>query len=141
MDFTIHLIDTVVLCDNALLAANKTQSDLEFKRLSLTRDYDDAMEAATLAQAELTNAQSELASTLATIEALPPGKTEDDMIKRRMQLELKIFTLSRRVEGQGILGMLEKQYDIQRIDQELQLNATFIALLSERKLELINEAA
>lgn len=141
MDFTIHLIDTVVLCDNALLAANKTQSDLEFKRLSLTRDYDDAMEAATLAQAELTNAQSELASTLATIEALPPGKTEDDMIKRRMQLELKIFTLSRRVEGQGILGMLEKQYDIQRIDQELQLNATFIALLNERKLELINEAA
>jgi hypothetical protein len=141
MDFSVNLLDTLVSCDNALLVANKRQADLEFKQLSLNRAFAESLESASLAQTELIASQAELASTLQAIESLPPGKTEDDLIKRKLQLDLKIFTLTKRVESPGVSSILTQQYDINVIAHELELNASLIALINARKTELASTAA
>jgi hypothetical protein len=141
MDFSMNLLGTVALCDSALLNANKAQNDLEFELEGLNRSYQDAIDDGVQAQTDLQLAESDLANTLSSIEALPPGELENDLIERRMKLELKIFKLRIKINGQGGLNLIQRQHNIIKAEQELAINATLIDLLMARKAELESSTA
>jgi hypothetical protein len=141
MEFSMNLLGTVALCDSALLNANKAQNDLEFELEGLNRSYQDAIDDDVQAQTDLQLAESDLVSTNLSIEALPPGELENDLIERRMKLELKIFKLRNKMNNQGGLNLIQRQYNIIKAEHEMAINATLIDLLMARKAELESSTA
>ncbi|WP_293891301.1 hypothetical protein [Flavobacterium sp.] len=122
---------------NALLAwAGKEKADLTFKKISderLTVRYADTAQEL---DALLGGVIAELTATETIIAVLPDGPTKDDAINKKTRLEYKKFLLETRKESYGVIALVEKEMDLERVNREIEVVDTFIAAVEAQKVTL-----
>jgi hypothetical protein len=109
MEFSIQSIQTVAGCDALILMFNKEKADHEFRKLSLTRQYESLSENSSEDSAELTRISNELATITSIIGTLAPGEYQTDLISKKMKLESKKFDLENKVADYDIKAKFEKE--------------------------------
>jgi len=136
MTYSIDKITQAADCDVLLTWAEKEKSELGFKKLSegrLTQNYNEvSIEIGAILQG--VNAEIEAITTV--ISMLPDGATKESESKKKVRLEYKKFLLETRKESYGVVALLEKELDLERISRELQEVEAFIATVTAHKATL-----
>jgi hypothetical protein len=136
MEFSIQSIQTVAGCDALILMFNKEKADHEFRKLSLTRQYESLSENSSEDNAELTRISNELATITSIIGTLAPGEYQTDLISKKMKLESKKFDLENKVADYDIKAKFEKESDITNVESLIANADALLAALATRRSEL-----
>ncbi|MBL0316363.1 MAG: hypothetical protein IPP69_11510 [Flavobacteriales bacterium] len=136
MEFSIQSIQTVAGCDALILMFNKEKADHEFRKLSLTRQYESLSENSSEDNAELTRISNELATITSIIGTLEPGEYQTDLISKKMKLESKKFDLENKVADYDIKAKFEKENDITNVESMITNAEAVLAALATRRSEL-----
>ena len=70
------------------------------------------------------------------IAGMSEGPVKKEFESRLVKLRHKLFLLEERRERYGVLALVEKEYAINSIDQQLDETVTYIDELNRRKAEL-----
>jgi hypothetical protein len=140
MPYSVSSITTAADCDLLINMTNKQKNDLAYRKLSLERQRANYAETSLELEAELQTVNAEAAALDAVIATLPDGDVKDDNVTRKKRLELKQFLLTEKKENYGGVALLDKEYDLARVNQELTETDAFIAALEARKAALLQPA-
>jgi hypothetical protein len=136
MDYSLNQITTVAECDALLNIAQSEKDELTYRQTTLNYQMESKAEDSAEFNAELTAANAELATLVNTLEVLPEGPNRVDVTIRKMRLELRIFTMNQRVNSYGIVAVIDRQFEITRVEEQLNIADAFIAQVEARKLQL-----
>ena len=136
MSYSVEKITSTSDCDLLLSLAVKEKADQAFKRLSEERLTLNYSETSIEIDAELQSVTTEIAATETIIAALPEGNSKEDAVKKKTKLEYKKFLLNNRKENYGVLALLEKELDLNRVTVEISEIDAFIAAVTARKTAL-----
>ena len=136
MSYSVEKITSASDCDLLLSLAVKEKADQAFKRLSEERLTLNYSETSIEIDAELQSVTTEIAATETIIAALPEGNSKEDAVKKKTRLEYKKFLLNNRKENYGVLALLEKELDLNRVTVEISEIDAFIAAVTARKTAL-----
>lgn len=136
MSYSVEKITSTSDCDLLLSLAAKEKADQAWKRLSeerLTLNYGAK---AVEIDAELQSVTTEITATETVIATVPEGNSKEEAVKKKTKLEYKKFLLNNRKENYGVLALLEKELDLNRVTVELNEIDAFIAAVTARKAAL-----
>ena len=136
MPYTVTYLTTVADCDLMLAKADQQKSDLNYRKLTLERQKTRFAETAVEVEAELQASNSEATALDAIIASLPDGDTKDETVVRKRKLELKLFLLQQKKDDFGGSALVEKEFDLGRVNKELEEADAFIAAVTARKAAL-----
>jgi hypothetical protein len=136
MTYSTSKITTVADCDLLLAWAAKEKADLNFKKLSEERLTNNYSAASIEIDAELQSVIAEITATETIIATLPDGDSKEDAVKKKVKLEYKKFLLQNRKESYGVVALLEKELDLNKVTLELAEIDGFTTAISQRKGEL-----
>lgn len=136
MSYSVAKITTTADCDLLLSLAAKEKADQAFKRLSEERLTLNYSATAVEIDAELQGVTAEIAATETIIATLPEGNSKEEAVKKKTKLEYKKFLLTNRKENYGVLALLEKELDLNRVTVEISEIDAFIAAVTTRKAAL-----
>lgn len=136
MSYSVAKITSTSDCDLLLSLAAKEKADQNFKRLSEERLTLNYSATAVEIDAELQSVTTEITATETIITALPEGNSKEDAAKKKTKLEYKKFLLNNRKENYGVLALLEKELDLNRVTVEISEIDAFIAAVTARKAAL-----
>lgn len=138
MNYTLTAITTVTDCDALLQAADADQQELNYKKMQQDRAYGITSSGSTGVDAQLTATISEIAGLEAAVMNLPEGPSKQNLVDRIADLQHKKYLLEKRRRRYGSLAMVQKQYAISCIEQQIAENASFIDAVTRRKSDLAN---
>lgn len=136
MPYTTTSLTTIADCDLLISLANKVKSDLNYRKISLQRQQSNYAENATEVTSELNAVTAELSALTTIVDSLPDGETKDEQITKKKKAELKQFLLTQKKDEYGSVALVSKEFELARIEQELNEADTFITALTTRKSEL-----
>lgn len=137
MSYSIKRITQVADCDVLLTWAAREKADLDFELLSEDRLTDKFETTSVEVEAILQGVLAELSALRVAVVMLPEGgKAKADMGVKIKKLEYKQFLLENRKQTYGLLALLQKELDIQRIENEIKEVDTFVAELTAHKATL-----
>ena len=136
MAYSVNGITQIADCDVLLTWAQKEKADLTFQQLSEDRLTTKFATTSVEVQVILQSVIAELAALETVLAVLPEGPTKVSELKRKVKLEYKKFLLENRKESYGAVALLQKELDLQRVNQELDEVAIFIAAITARKAAL-----
>lgn len=136
MAYSIKRITQVADCDVLLTWAAREKADLDFELLSEDRLTDKFETTSVEVEAILQGVLAELSALKVAVVMLPEGKGKREMSVRIKKLEHKQFLLENRKLTYGLLALLQKELDIQRIENEIKEVDTFVAELTAHKATL-----
>lgn len=136
MDYSLSTIQTIAGCDALILMVNKEKADHEFRKLSLTRQYESLSTNSVEDTAELARITAELNNINSIIGTLEPGDYQTDLISKKMKLESKKFDLENKVADYGIKAKFEKELDINNADSQIANADALLTALNTRRAEL-----
>lgn len=136
MAYSVNGITQIADCDVLLTWAQKEKADLTFQQLSEDRLTTKFASTSVEVQVILQSVIAELAALETVLAVLPEGPTKVSELKRKVKLEYKKFLLENRKESYGAVALLQKELDLQRVNQELDEVAIFIAAITARKAAL-----
>lgn len=87
-------------------------------------------------QTELQAVQAQLNALNTIILALPEGDEKENRITKQKKFELRQRQLNNRQDDYGVVALLDKELDIERVVKELEAVTAFIAAIEARKAEL-----
>lgn len=129
-------ITSVAECDVLLSWAEREKSDLTFRKLSVERLTTNYSSTSVEIDAILQGVIAEIAAVETVINILPEGPTKESEEKRKVRLEYKRFILENRKESYGAIVLLEKELDLERINNEAEEVDLFITGITDRKTTL-----
>ena len=136
MAYSVESLTSVADCDLMLGMAARQKSDLSFRRTSLERQRTHYAENAVDVEAELIAANAEYTALETVIATLPEGQVKDDNTTRLKKLDLKRYLLNEKKESYGGVALIDKEFDLARVDKQLDEADAFIAALQARKAAL-----
>lgn len=136
MAYSINGITQVADCNVLLTLAEKEKAELTFKKLSEDRMTNRFEESSVEVEAILQGVISELSAIDIVIGVLPEGPTKVEEIKRKVKLEYKKFLLENRKESYGVVALLQKELDVERLNKELEEVNAFIAMVTAHQATL-----
>lgn len=136
MNYTLDALTTVADCDAVLTIANKEREDLDFKKLSLQRQVKTYGDNTVEISVELAGVQAELDATNTILNVLPAGAAKDEQQVKKTKLEYKIFLLNERKHNYGSVALLDKQFELGRVERELEETTVFIDAVETRKTKV-----
>lgn len=136
MNYSVQNLTQVADCDVLLSLAQKEKADLTFRKLSVERLTDRYAETSVEIATQLQGVIAELAAVDSYIAILPDGPIKDEALDKKTRLEYKKFLLEGRVESYGVVALLEKQMDLDRVEQEIAEIDAFMAAVEARKAAL-----
>ena len=136
MSYSIKRITQVADCDVLLTWAAREKADLDFELLSEDRLTDKFETTSVEVEAILQGVLAELSALRVAVVMLSEGKGKREMSVRIKKLEHKQFLLENRKLTYGLLALLQKELDIQRIENEIKEVDTFVAELTAHKATL-----
>lgn len=137
MSYSIQNVTQIADCDLLLTWAQKEKADLVFKKLSEERLINNYSSTSVEIEAVLQGVNTELSAIDTIINSLPDGPTKEGEIKRKVRLEYKKFLLENRKESYGVVALLEKELDLERVNKELLEVETFITTVTDRRATFI----
>ncbi|UKT64692.1 hypothetical protein [Pedobacter mucosus] len=136
MNYSVATLTALADCDTVLALIEKDKKDLSFKKRSLERQQENYANTTIEVSSEIEVLNAELAAVNTVVAALPNGDTKDDNIKRQKKLEYSLFLLTNRKANYGAIALLEKEFSIARVVQELEEADTFSAAIAARKASI-----
>jgi hypothetical protein len=134
--YSIQKLTQVSDCDVLLSWAQREKEDLELKKLNeikLTKNYSDT---SISIETELNSVTVQINTIDSILASLPEGAIKNDNLKKKKRLEYKKFLLEDRKVNYGVVALLEKEADVQRIVKELEELEVFIAAVTQKKATL-----
>lgn len=134
--YSIQKLTQVSDCDVLLSWAQREKEDLELKKLNeikLTKNYSDT---SVSIETELNSVIVQINTIDSILASLPEGAIKNDNLKKKTRLEYKKFLLEDRKVNYGVVALLEKEADVQRIVKELEELEAFIAVVTQKKATL-----
>lgn len=135
-NYSVSQLTTIEDCDALLSIADREQKNLEWKKVSLARQKDLYSTNAFVNATELASKRAELSTLDSIIAGLPEGTFKTEQVKRRTSVWYRVFLLENRRTSFGDVAFLEKEYEIARIQKELDETAILITEVTARKAEL-----
>lgn len=136
MNYSVTTLTKVADCDTVLALIEKEKKDLSYRKLSLERQQENYANTTLEVASEIEVLNAELSAVNTVIATLPNGDTKDDNIKRQKKLEYNLFLLTNRKANYGAIALLEKEFDIARIERELEEADAFAAAVTARKTSI-----
>lgn len=136
MDYSVSTLTAVADCDTVLALIEKERKDLSFRKLSLERQQENYANTTIEVSSEIEVINAELSAVNTVVATLPDGDTKDDNIKRQKKLEYNLFLLANRKANYGAIALLEKEFSIARVVQELEEADAFAAAVVARRLSI-----
>ena len=134
--YSVTNLTTIADCDVLLTMANKEKADLAFKKLSEERLVTNYSTTSVEIDAVLQGVIAEIAAVDSILAVLPNGPTKDSEEKRKVRLEYKKFLLENRKESYGVVALLEKELDLERVNKQLDEVNLFIDAVTAHKATL-----
>lgn len=135
-NYPVSQLTTVEDCDALLNIADKEQKDMEWKKLSLQRQRDQSTNSAFEIATELATRKAELSTLDTIIASLPDGPFKTEQVKKRTTAWYRVFLLENRQTSFGDVAVLAKEYELKRVEKELEETAVLITEVQARKAEL-----
>ncbi len=126
MNYNFTLIKTKANCETLIKIAGQTKEDLEFRRASLIRKQKSSTNNALSLQAEIQAITAEAAAVETAIVNLPDGEVKQEMVVRKTKLVHKLFLLSNAQNSNGVVSILDREFDIGCLDQQIEEAGSFI---------------
>lgn len=134
--YSVSHLTTIEDCDAVLGIADREQKNMQWKKLNLERQKDQYANSAFVVSTELSAKRSELATLDSIIANLPDGTIKTEQVKKRTAVWYRIFLLENRQSSYGEVAFLEKEFELQRVQKELDETAVLIDEVTARKAEL-----
>ena len=136
MKYTVSLLTTVPDCQALVNIATSEKESLEFRKTGLQRQRRTATVNASEVETELVSVNAELAVLQTMLGSLPEGPNKSKVLRDLKRAEYKKFVLEDRKENYGVIALLQKEYDIACVDEEIVQTEGFITALNTRMVEL-----
>lgn len=137
MPYSVQHLTLVSDCDLALAMATKEKAILNFKKLSDEFSSTKFMETSQEIDADLAAAELELAAITQILAGLPEGPVRDEYLDKQRRTDFKCYTLRARKQSHGVIALLGKEMELQRIIQELEEVDVFIAAIEAQREVLL----
>ena len=136
MPLSTTLLATKVDCDTIIDQLTDVKSNLDFRKLSLERNKENAADRAASVDADLASVNAEIDSLTTVIAGLADGPTKTEMQNRKTKAEYKLFTLNQRKLSSGTTAVILFESGINEVNQRLTSLQADIADLETRKAAL-----
>lgn len=136
MAYSIERITEAADCDALLTWAGKEKAELSFKKISEDRQTTKFETSSLEVEGILKGVIAELKATEVVLGVLPEGPTKEEELKKKVKLEYKKFLLENRKVSYGVVALLQKELDLQRINNELEEVEEFIGAITAHKATL-----
>ncbi len=130
MSYTVSLLTLKADCQALINIANAEKDDHVYRRAGLVRQSQLASSTSLEIESGLAAVTAELSALASILAGLPPGPTYDENAVKQRKAEYKKFLLEQRRINYGPIAMVEREYDIARIDQSIAETDVFIAELT-----------
>ncbi len=135
-NYPVSQLTTIQDCDALLGIADKEKKDLEWRKHSLERQKSQYANAAMVNASELSSRRAELAALDIVIAGLPAGEFKNEQEIKRTEVWYRVFRLENKQASFGDVAVLEKEFEIKRVQKELDETATLISEVTDHKATL-----
>lgn len=136
MDYSLSALTTIEDCDAVLEMASLEQEELSFKKISEERQYRLVNTGSSGVDAELTGVISEIAGLETAVSTMPEGPAKQTLVDKLTDLRHKKYLLEKRRRRYGIPALLQKESEINSIEQQLATKQAYIDAVTQRKVAL-----
>jgi len=136
MNYTVSLLTSVPDCQALVNIATEEKDSLQYRKTGLQRQRQTATINASEVETELVSVNAELAVLQTMLDSLPEGANRAKVQRDFKRAEYKKFVLEDRKENYGVMALLQKEYDIACVDEEIAQTDGFITALNTRMSEL-----
>ena len=136
MQYSTSNILTVADCDKLITFATKDKSLLEAKRIYLLKALDKLTEGVDAIPQSFESVNIEVAALGQAVDQMPEGDLKTNLALYMKRREYQQLSLSTKVDDYTIIALIEKQYDVSKVESEIQASAVYLAALEARKAEL-----
>ena len=123
-------------CEAVLTWAQNEKENLSLKKLNESKQTQNYSTASLNIDTELQSVISQMNTINAILPTLPEGSIKEDHQKKLRRLDYRKFLLEDRRINYGIVALLEKEVDVERIAKELVEIDAFIAAVTTHKATL-----
>jgi hypothetical protein len=134
--YSIEKLTQVSDCDAVLTWAQTEKENLELKKLNeskLTRNYSNT---SLSIETELQSVITQMNTINAILPTLPEGSIKEENLKKLRKLDYRKFLLEDRRINYGVVALLEKELDVERISKEIVEIDAFITSVTQKKASL-----
>ncbi|SHI91882.1 hypothetical protein [Flavobacterium terrae] len=134
--YSIEKLTQVSDCDAVLTWAQTEKENLELKKLNeskLTRNYANT---SLSIETELQSVITQMNTINAILPTLPEGSIKEENLKKLRKLDYRKFLLEDRRINYGVVALLEKELDVERISKEIVEIDAFMTSVTQKKATL-----
>lgn len=134
--YSIEKLTQISDCDAVLTWAQTEKENLELKKLNeskLTRNYSNT---SLSIETELQSVITQMNTINAILPTLPEGSIKEENLKKLRKLDYRKFLLEDRRINYGVVALLEKELDVERISKEIVEIDAFMTSVTEKKATL-----
>lgn len=134
--YSIEKLTQVSDCDAVLTWAQTEKENLELKKLNeskLTRNYANT---SLSIETELQSVITQMNTINAILPTLPEGSIKEENLKKLRKLDYRKFLLEDRRINYGVVALLEKELDVERITKEIVEIDAFMTSVTQKKATL-----
>ena len=132
MTFSTQILTTAFDCNALIEIAKKEKADMVFQKISLERHKEVTSGNAGAVDVALATITSQISSLESTIAGLPDGDTKIKEGLKLMSLNVRKAKLMYRKSNQGVVDILETEFELDRVDKEISSADLFIQALTDR---------
>jgi len=133
MEYTTNTLQSVAECDELLALVSREKRGMEIRRNSLSFRNETLEESSEDFLADIAQANSELEYLNDTIPNMPEGNKKEEMITDQLLLTAKLRKYNARRENFGPIGLLQRQLDVEMLNNNVAEIDEFIAAINTRK--------
>ena len=136
MEYTTNTLQSVAECDELLALVSREKRGMEIRRNSLSFRNETLEESSEDFLADIAQINSELEYLNETIPNMPEGNKKEEMITDQLLLTAKLRKFNARRDNFGAIGVLQRQLDVEMLNNNLVEIDEFIASINTRKNSL-----
>ena len=136
MTYSVSTLLTRPDCEALINIANTERSDLAYRKTGLQRQHQSASTTSVSIQTDLAIAEAEIDALQTMLAAVTSGPVHEETLVKLRKAEYRQFLLVQRKGNYGPIALVEKEFDIARIDQSIAEADLFIAGVQARMNEL-----
>ncbi|MGB5977882.1 MAG: hypothetical protein WBG62_10760 [Cyclobacteriaceae bacterium] len=139
MIYSLLQIRTVEECDNLLKLVGDEKDDLGYRVTTLERQIESNLSRAIETATDLQVITVEMDVLQPVLDTLPEGTTKTENYNRWKRLEYRKFQLTSRSNTNGVVALIEREFDLERSRQGIQEADVLIAAIEAHKATLTEQ--
>jgi trehalose-6-phosphate synthase len=136
MQYSFNLVTLPSECDSLTSNAERDKRNLLARKQNLTVRTENSAETVQENMTELARLNAELDEVNTTIAGMADGPKKEKKITERMEVEVRIRRINERTNKVTPVMQLDREYDLEQLDAQLQKADVFIAAVAAHKATL-----